>query len=145
MNATRLTERPAWKALEVHCTAIRNLHLRQLFAEDPRRGERLIAEAAAIYLDYSKNRITDETMRLLVGLAEECGLRERIAAMFRGERINVTEKRAVLHTALRAPETERVVVDGVDVVPEVHEILNRMAHIPVPLAKRLGELVGIIR
>src|SRR5450759_4662192 len=118
-QAQRLTERPAWKALEVHCATIRNLHLRQLFAEDPRRGERLTAEAAGIYLDYSKNRITDETIRLLVRLAEECGLRERIAAMFRGERINVTEKRAVLHTALRAPETERVVVDGVDVVPEV--------------------------
>ena len=130
MNATqpqRLTERQAWKALEAHCAAIRNLHLRQLFAEDPRRGERLTAEAAGIYLDYSKNRITDETVRLLVTLAEECGLRERIAAMFRGEPINVTEKRAVLHTALRAPETERVLVDGVDVVPGVHEILNRMA------------------
>ena len=113
-----LMERPAWKALEVHCATIRNLHLRQLFAEDPRRGERLSAEAAGIYLDYSKNRVTDETIRLLVRLAEECGLRERIAAMFRGEQINVTEKRAVLHTALRAPEGERLVVDGVDVVPE---------------------------
>ena len=143
MNATqaqRLTERPAWKALEVHCATIRNLHLRQLFAEDPRRGERLTAEAAGIYLDYSKNRITDETIRLLVRLAEECGLRERIAAMFRGERINVTEKRAVLHTALRAPETERVVVDGVDVVPEVHEVLNRMA--AFSLRVRSGEWQG---
>src|SRR5450759_3752789 len=90
-QAQRLTERPAWKALEVHCATIRNLHLRQLFAEDPRRGERLTAEAAGIYLDYSKNRITDETIRLLVRLAEECGLRERVDAMFRGERINVTE------------------------------------------------------
>ena len=139
-QAQRLTERPAWKALEVHCATIRNLHLRQLFAEDPRRGERLTAEAAGIYLDYSKNRITDETIRLLVRLAEECGLRERIAAMFRGERINVTEKRAVLHTALRAPETERVVVDGVDVVPEVHEILNRMA--AFSLRVRSGEWQG---
>jgi glucose-6-phosphate isomerase len=126
-QAQRLTERPTWKALEAHCATIRNLHLRQFFAEDPRRGERLTAEAAGIYLDYSKNRITDETIRLLVRLAEECGLRERIAAMFRGERINVTEKRAVLHTALRAPETERIVVNGVDVVPEVHALLNRMA------------------
>ena len=121
------TERPAWKALEVHCATIRNLHLRQLFAEDPRRGERYTAEAAGIYLDYSKNRITDETIRLLVRLAEECGLRERIAAMFRGERINLTEKRAVLHTALRAPATERIVVDGVDVVPEIQAVLERMA------------------
>jgi glucose-6-phosphate isomerase len=143
MNATqaqRLTERPAWKALEVHCAAIRNLHLRQLFAEDPRRGERLNAEAAGIYLDYSKNRVTEETMRLLVRLAEECSLRERIAAMFRGEQINVTEKRAVLHTALRALETERVVIDGVDVVPEVHEILNRMAAFSVRV--RNGEWQG---
>jgi glucose-6-phosphate isomerase len=139
-QAQLLTKRPAWKALEVHCATIRNLHLRQLFAEDPRRGERLTAEAAGIYLDYSKNRITDETIRLLVRLAEECGLRERIAAMFRGERINVTEKRAVLHTALRASETERVVVDGVDVVPEVHEILNRMA--AFSLRVRSGEWRG---
>ena len=122
-----LTERPAWKALAEHYQATRGLHLRQLFAEDPRRGERLTAEAAGIYLDYSKNRITDETMRLLLRLAEECGLRERIAAMFSGERINVTEKRAVLHPALRAPETERFVVAGVDVVPEVHAVLERMA------------------
>ena len=121
------TERPAWKALEVHCATIRNLHLRQLFADDPRRGERLSAEAAGIYLDYSKNRVTHETLRLLLALAGECGLRERIDAMFRGERINVTEKRAVLHTALRAPETERIEVDGVDVVPEVHAVLKRMA------------------
>jgi glucose-6-phosphate isomerase len=122
-----LTERPAWKAIEAHFETIRHLHLRQLFADDPHRGERLTAEAAGIYLDYSKNRITDETMRLLVRLAEECGLRERIDAMFRGEPINVTEKRAALHAALRAPETERVVVDGVDVVPEVHGVLDRMA------------------
>ena len=122
-----LTERPAWKALAEHYQAVRGLHLRQLFADDPRRGERLTAEAAGIYLDYSKNRVTGDTIRLLVGLAEECGLRERIAAMFRGERINVTEQRAVLHTALRAPETERVVVDGVDVVPEVQAVLERMA------------------
>jgi glucose-6-phosphate isomerase len=122
-----LTKRPAWKALDAHCQAVRGLHLRQLFADDPRRGERYAAEAAGIYLDYSKNRITDETLQLLLSLAEECGLRERIAAMFRGERINVTEKRAVLHTALRAPATERIVVDGGDVVPEIHGVLERMA------------------
>jgi glucose-6-phosphate isomerase len=103
------------------------VHLRQLFADDPQRGERLTAEAAGIYLDYSKNRITDETLRLLLALAGECGLRERMDAMFRGERINVTEKRAVLHAALRAPGTERAVVDGVDIVPEVHAVLERMA------------------
>ena len=110
-----------------HYQAVAGLHLRQLFAEDPRRGERLTLEAGGIYLDYSKNRITDETIRLLVGLAEECGLRQRIEAMFAGERINVTEKRAVLHIALRAPESERIVVDGLDVVPEVQAVLNRMA------------------
>ena len=122
-----LTERPAWKALAGHFQTIRDLHLRQLFADDPRRGERLTAEAAGIYLDYSKNRVTDETIRLLVNLAEECSLHEHIAAMFRGERINVTEKRAVLHTALRAPKTERIVVDGIDVVTGVHAVLERMS------------------
>jgi glucose-6-phosphate isomerase len=122
-----LTERPAWKALAAHCQTVRGVHLRQLFADDPQRGERLTAEAAGIYLDYSKNRITDETLRLLLALAGECGLRERMDAMFRGERINVTEKRAVLHAALRAPGTERAVVDGVDIVPEVHAVLERMA------------------
>jgi glucose-6-phosphate isomerase len=136
----RLTERPAWKALEAHCATIRPLHLRQLFAEDPLRGERLTAEASGLYLDYSKNRITDETVRLLVRLAEECGLRERIDAMFCGERINVTERRAVLHTALRAPETERVVLDGVDIVSEVHAVLNRMAAFSVRV--RSGEWLG---
>ncbi len=122
-----LTQRPAWKALAGHYEAIRRLHLRQLFADDTRRGERLTVEAAGIYLDYSKNRITDETIRLLTTLANECCLRERIDAMFRGEPINVTENRAVLHTALRAPESQQVVVDGVDVVPEVHAMLKRMA------------------
>ncbi len=126
-QTTLVTERPAWKDLAAHFQTARGLHLRQLFAEDPQRGERYTAEAAGVYLDYSKNRITDETMRLLLGLAEECGLRERIAAMFRGERINTTERRAVLHTALRAPVTERIVVDGIDVVPGVHAVLERMA------------------
>jgi glucose-6-phosphate isomerase len=122
-----LKGRPEWKALEAHFTQTRDLHLRQLFADDPGRGERLSAEAAGIYLDYSKNRVTDETIRLLINLAEACGLRERIDAMFRGKPINVTEKRAVLHTALRAPKTERIIVDGIDVVPEVHAVLDRMA------------------
>jgi len=126
-QAQLLTERPAWKALAEHYQTVRDLHLRQLFADDPRRGERFTAETSGIYLDYSKNRINDETIRLLLALARECGLRERIAAMFRGGQINATEKRAVLHTALRAPETERIVVDGVDVVPEIHAVLKRMA------------------
>jgi glucose-6-phosphate isomerase len=120
-------ERPAWKALEAHYREIRQLHLRTLFADDLGRGERLTAEAAGIYLDYSKNRITDETVKLLVQLAEESGVRERAEAMFRGEKINVTEKRAVLHVALRAPEGASIVVDGVNVVPEVHAVLDRMA------------------
>ena len=101
---TPLTKRKAWKALEAHYKEVRQLHLRNLFADDPERGERLTVEAVGIYLDYSKNRITDETLTLLVQLAEESGLRERIDAMFRGEKINVTENRAVLHVALRAPE-----------------------------------------
>ena len=122
-----LTECPAWKALERHHSQIRDLHLRQLFADDPRRGERLAAEAVGIYLDYSKNRITDESLKLLVQLAEESGLRARIDAMFRGEKINVTENRAVLHTALRAPEGATIVVDAEDVVPQVHAVLNKMA------------------
>lgn len=122
-----LAERPAWKMLAAHYQSMRDIHLRQLFADDPGRGERFAAEAVGIYLDYSKNRITDETIRLLVRLAGECGLRDRIDAMFSGEKINVTERRAVLHTALRAPEDERIVVDGVDVVPEVHEVLGRMS------------------
>lgn len=122
-----LVEHPAWKALEKHYQAVHNLHLRQLFADDPKRGERLTAEAAGIYLDYSKNRITGKTLELLVRLAEECGLRERINAMFRGEQINSTENRAALHIALRAPKGERIVVEGTDVVPEVHAILDRIA------------------
>jgi glucose-6-phosphate isomerase len=122
-----LTTRPAWKALSEHHQKICNLHLRQLFADDPKRGERLTVEAAGLYLDYSKNRVTGETIGLLLRLAEECGLAERIEAMFGGQKINVTEQRAVLHVALRAPENERILVDGVDVVPEVHAVLDRMA------------------
>ncbi len=122
-----LTESRAWKALEDHAAANRNLHLRALFAQDPMRGERLKAEAAGIYLDYSKNRITDETLALLLGLAEESCLRQRIEAMFRGEKINVTEERAVLHVALRAPKGEEILTEGVDVVPLVHAVLEEMA------------------
>jgi glucose-6-phosphate isomerase len=117
----------AWAALEGHHQNIRSLHLRDLFARDPDRGERLTVEAAGVFLDYSKNRITHDTVQLLVGLAEECGLRERIDAMFRGDKINVSEKRAVLHVALRAPLGTSIVVDGVNVVPEVHAVLDRMA------------------
>ncbi|SHL23165.1 glucose-6-phosphate isomerase [Nitrosospira sp. Nsp11] len=121
-----LTGRPAWKALEVHYQSIKALHLRQLFANDPTRGERFTAEAAGIYLDYSKNRITDETLRLLVQLAEECNLRGRIDAMFRGDPINLSEQRPALHIALRAPKGERICVNDIDVVPEVQAVLDRM-------------------
>jgi glucose-6-phosphate isomerase len=118
---------PAWKALEAHHQKVRELHLRSLFADDSKRGQRFAIEAAGLYLDYSKNRITDETLKLLVQLAEECGLRERIDAMFRGDKINITENRAVLHVALRAPKTASIVVDGVNVVPDVHAVLEKMA------------------
>ena len=121
------TKRQAWKDLETHYKKIKELHLRQLFADDPKRGERLTAEAVGLYLDYSKNRITDETLKLLIRLAEESRLQERIEAMFRGEKINVTEKRAVLHMALRAPRDVSIIVDGENVVPKVHEVLDRMA------------------
>ncbi len=122
-----VNRRPAWRALVEHHGRIKGAHLRTLFAEDPTRGERLTCEAAGWFLDYSKNRVTDETLRLLLGLAEESGLRERIDAMFRGERVNTTENRAVLHVALRAPRDSRILVDGVDVVPGVHLVLDRMA------------------
>jgi glucose-6-phosphate isomerase len=127
MSLSPLRERPAWKALETHYAEIRDLHLRDFFADDPSRGERLAAEGAGIYLDYSKNRVTDETLRLLLQLAEESGLRERTEAMFRGDRINVTENRSVLHVALRMPKGTSLVVDGRDVVADVHEVLDRMA------------------
>lgn len=122
-----LTKRAAWKALEAHSKTIQSLHLRTLFADDPKRGERMTAEAAGIYLDYSKNRITDETLKLLVQLAEESGLRERIDAMFRGEKINITENRAVLHVALRAPRGASIPVDGNNVIPQVHAVLDKMS------------------
>src|SRR5271168_3944439 len=117
----------AWKDLGSHHKEIREIHLRQLFADDPKRGTRLTAEALGLYLDYSKNRITDETLKLLIKLADESRLRERIDAMFSGEKINLTEKRAVLHIALRAPREASILVDGENVVPKVHAVLDRMA------------------
>jgi glucose-6-phosphate isomerase len=127
VKAVPLTQLSAWKALESHYQQIKDVHLRSLFADDATRGERLTAEAAGIYLDYSKHRITDETLSLLLKLAEESGLRERIDAMFSGEKINITENRAVLHVALRAPKGEKILVDGKDVVPEVHAVLDAMS------------------
>jgi len=121
-----LTSRPAWKALQSHHQKVRDLQLRDIFAGDPKRGERLTAEAVGIYLDYSKHRVTDETLTLLRQLAEESGLRQRIDAMFRGEKINVTEDRAALHVALRAPRGASIVVDGKNVVPEVHAVIGKM-------------------
>src|SRR4051794_24969237 len=130
MAATRvppLRRRSAWSALAEHQAQLRGRHLRELFNDDPGRGERLALEDVGLYLDYSKNRVTDETLRLLVQLAEESELRERRDAMFRGEHINATEDRAVLHVALRAPREASILVDGEDVVPGVHEVLDRMA------------------
>ena len=144
-HAGSLTKRPtskrtAWKALASHYKKMREVHLRQLFAEDPNRGERFTAQAVGLYLDYSKNRITDDTIRLLLQLAEEAQLRERIEAMFRGDKINITEKRAVLHTALRAPRDASIMVDGANVVPRVHEVLDRMAQFSDRV--RSGEWIG---
>ena len=126
-KTTSLSDRPAWKALGAHYQKIRDMHLRQLFVDDPSRDERFIAETSGIFLDYSKNRITDETLKLLIQLAEESGLRTHIDAMFSGEKINITENRAVLHIALRAPKGESIFVDGEDVVPSVHAVLDKMA------------------
>ena len=122
-----LRQRPAWNALKEHYAKVRSLHLRQLFAEDPQRGERFTLEVMGLYFDYSKNRITSETTRLLLELAEQSGLRQHIDAMFAGDKINVTEQRAVLHVALRAPKGAQIFLDGVDVVPEVHAVLDKMA------------------
>src|SRR5271166_238271 len=122
------SKRQAWKDLGAHYKKVGETHLRQLFADDPKRGERLTAEALGLFLDYSKNRITDETVKLLIRLAEESQLKERIDAMFRGDKINLTEKRAVLHTALRAPRDASIVVDGENVVPKVHAVLDQMAN-----------------
>ena len=140
INKLQLIQRPSWQALEAHYMKVRELHLRKLFADDPDRGERMKAEAIGIYFDYSKHRITDETLKLLLQLAEESGLRSRIDAMFRGEKINVTEKRAVLHIALRTPKGQSIIVDGEDVVPQVHAVLAKMAD----FSKRLhnGEWKG---
>jgi len=125
-GVARLSELQAWNALTTHYASLREVHLRKLFADDPKRGERMTLEAAGLYLDYSKNRITDETLQLLLQLAKESGLPARIDAMFRGERINITENRAVLHVALRAPRGSSIVVDGENVVPRVHAVLDRM-------------------
>ncbi len=125
---TPLTQRPSWKALSGHYQKVKDLHLRTLFAEDNQRGERFALDAIGVYFDYSKNRITDETIRLLLDLANSSGLRERIDAMFRGDKINVTEQRAVLHVALRAPKDQSIVVDGENVVPAVHAVLDKMAN-----------------
>src|SRR2546426_7867285 len=123
----RAIKQAAWKALASHYKTVSKLHLRQLFADDPKRGQRMTVEAVDLYLDYSKNRITDETLKLLLQLAGESGLRARIDAMFRGEKINVTENRAVLHVALRSPRGASIVVDGENVVPQVHAVLEKMA------------------
>src|SRR6202047_2097278 len=125
--ATPLTKLKAWKALGAHYKKVQKLHLKKLFADDPKRGLRLSVDAVGIFLDYSKNRVTDQTLKLLLQLAEESHLRARIDAMFRGDKINVTENRAVLHVALRAPKSESIVVDGENVVPQVHAVLDRMA------------------
>jgi glucose-6-phosphate isomerase len=135
-----LTQRPAWKALAAHHNKIQKLHLRQLFAKDPKRGERMSAEATGLYLDYSKNRITNQTLKLLIQLARKSDLGGRIAAMFSGQKINVTENRAVLHVALRAPQGANIVVDGKNVVPEVHAMLDKMANFSDRL--RSGEWKG---
>ncbi|HKQ06175.1 MAG TPA: glucose-6-phosphate isomerase [Blastocatellia bacterium] len=126
-DTTPLTERPAYQVLAAHYQQIKGRHLRELFAEDPKRGTRMVIEDLGIYFDYSKNRVTDETIRLLVRLAEACGVAERRDQMFRGDKINLTENRAVLHVALRAPRNQTILVDGVDVVPEVHAVLDHMA------------------
>src|SRR5215831_7529715 len=123
----RMAKPSTWKSLASHYKTVSGMHLRDLFADDPTRGQRMAIEAVSLYLDYSKNRITDETLRLLLQLAEESGLRARIDAMFSGEKINITEKRAVLHTALRAHKDASILVDGINVVPEVHVVLDRMA------------------
>src|SRR5208282_3450273 len=124
---TPLTKRNAWNALTAHYKKISKIHLRKLFADDPKRGERLTLEAAGIFLDYSKHRINDQTIKLLLQLADESRLRERIDAMFSGEKINITEKRAVLHVALRAPKGSSIIVDGENVVPGVHAVLDKMS------------------
>jgi glucose-6-phosphate isomerase len=147
-----LNQRPAWKALQTHSEAMKGRHLRELFAADPGRGQRFTAEANGIFLDYSKNRLTDETLKLLIALAEESGLHAKTEAMFRGDKINITENRAVLHVALRAPKDEKILVDGEDVVPGVHAVLDKMAAFSERVrsgswkghtGKRIGNVINI--
>src|SRR5579863_9835088 len=128
INGPAQTQRTAWKALQIHYKKVKDLHLRELFVSDPGRGERMTAEGAGLYLDYSKNRITSQTLKLLIELAEESGLQARMDAMFRGEKVNITEKRPALHVALRAPKVTSIYVDGKNVVPQVHAVLDRMGH-----------------
>src|SRR5260221_3298807 len=139
-KAPSLTELPQWRALQRHFSEIGHRHLRDLFADDPARGERLVAAAAGWYFDYSKNRVTSDTIALLLSLAEAYSLPERIEAMFRGDKINVTEQRAVLHVALRAPRSASFLVDGRNVVPDVHAVLDRMAAFSARV--RSGEWTG---
>jgi hypothetical protein len=142
MTSTQpITERPAWKNLQAHYQKVRELHLRKLFADDPRRGEQMTLETAGIYLDYSKNRITAETLRLLLDLADAANLRARVDAMFRGEKINVSEQRAVLHVALRAPREASILVEGENVVPAVHAVLDRMADFSAASAVAIGRVL----
>ena len=126
-DSQRPNDTAAWQTLNTHYQQLKDVHLRKLFADDPGRGERFVAEGAGLHLDYSKNRITDETVRLLLQLARERGVAERRDAMFRGDKINITEQRAVLHVALRAPRDAKIMVDGRDVVPDVHQVLDAMA------------------
>ena len=126
VNTPSVSKSPAWKAIKKHKKEIGKTHIRTLFQQDPDRAKRMTLEAAGLFMDYSKNRATDQTFQLLLQLARDCGLRESIDAMFSGEKINITENRAVLHTALRAPAGKKILVDGQDVVPGVHEVLDRM-------------------
>ena len=139
-SVAQVNQSTAWKSLEVHYAKVKELHLRDMFADDTKRGERMAFEAEGIYFDYSKNRITDETIKLLLQLAKECSLRERIDAMFRGDKINITENRAVLHVALRAPKGESIILDGENVVPPVHNVLDKMGSFAERLRK--GEWKG---
>jgi glucose-6-phosphate isomerase len=137
---TSLTELPAWKALHAHYQSLREVHLRDLFAQDPQRGERLVVDEVGLYFDYSKQRVTTETLKLLIELANECDLRPKIEAMFCGDKINLTEDRAVLHTALRAPRDAVINVAGQNVVPEVHAVLDKMTAFAERV--RRGEWMG---
>ncbi len=142
-TSVHLTQQPAWQALERHYEQIKDTQLRELFAGDAQRGEKLTAEGAGLFLDYSKNRVSDETLLLLLQLARETGVEQKRDAMFAGEKINVTEGRAVLHTALRVPRGGTVMVDGVNVVPEVHQVLDKMAAFADQI--RAGQLAGLYR